>query len=236
MSTVRVKDIILDRISVEIFLGHNAIAVYVALSDHSHTLNYLQLHRALGTIQRHALDAFILSLCKLYEKPDNRYPNFSIPTTIRMLQEDLSCFTNRVYNSARLERFVKANIDSNFSVRTSSDISLLPELILNYFSEQYPRTPPREGNELDLILDALKVLRDKRVAHHEDADLSSFSKTDIAGAQRLLAFAQTYVNLVGYGLFGFTKEAEVGTNKFDPQKSVVWPEMEQIIGLLEQSN
>lgn len=116
------------------------------------------LQPGFGTIQRHALDAFILSLCKRYEKPNHRYPNFSIPTTIHMLQEGLSELTVGVQNGDRLERFAKAHIDPTFTAAAPSDLSRLPALMLNHFSEQCPRTPPREGNELDLTLDALKIL------------------------------------------------------------------------------
>ncbi len=234
MSTENAKNIILDRIRIEIFLGHNAIAVYMALSDHSRALNALPFHNALGIMQQHALDAFILSLCKLYEKPDPRYPNFSIPTTIRMLEEGLSDLTVEIRNGVRLEPFVKKHFEPAFSAATPSDISHLPASMLGYFSEQCPRTPPREGNELDLVLDAIRVLRDKRVAHSEDADLYLLSKTNLDGALRLLAFAQTYVNLVGYGFFGFSKEDEVGADRFEPRKSVVWPELNRMIELLEQ--
>ncbi|HBA85522.1 MAG TPA: hypothetical protein DCZ95_15660 [Verrucomicrobia bacterium] len=235
MSTTQVKDIILDRINVEVFLGHNALGVYIALSDHSSILNALPFRQALGTIQRHALDSFILSLCKLYEKPNQKYPNYSIPTTLALLQEDRFNLADRIQNHVRLEQFIQANVDNSFVVRCSDDMTRIPALLLDHFSEQCPRTPPRDRKELDYILDALKVLRDKRVAHHENADLASLSKANLDGALRLLAFAQTYINLVGYGFFGFSQEAEVNSDGFAPSKSVVWPELNRMIGLLEES-
>lgn len=233
MSILRAKKIILDRISIEVFLGHNAIGAYIALSDRSSTLNALPFRRALGTVQRHALDAFILSLCKLYEKP-NRYPNFSIPTTLALLQENTSGLSAGIQSHVRLEQFIQSHIDSNFAVRGPEEMAHIPTLVLDYFAEQCPQTLAGNGKELDRIFDALKVLRDKRVAHHEDVDLSSLSKTDLDGALRLLAFAQTYVNLVGYGFFGFSQEGEVDVATFDPCRSVVWPELNRLIGLLEQ--
>ena len=236
MSTVKAKDIILDRISVEVFVGHNAIAVYIALSEHSHALNNLPFKQALGTVQRHALDAFVLSLCKLYEKPDKRYPNYSIPTTVALLKETVSDLTVRPQSQAQLENFIQTRIDPTFTVVDQSRIGCIPGIILNHFSKECPRTPPRDENELDHILDALKVLRDKRVAHHEDADLSSLSKTSLDGALCLLAFAQTYVNIVGYGFFGFSQEGEVTADRFEPCKSVVWPELNRMIRLLEQAS
>lgn len=234
MSTPQAKDIILDRIKVEVFIGHNAIGVYIALSDHASTLNSMPFHQALGTIQRHALDAFILSVCKLYEGPSERYPNYSIPTTLELLRGTPSDLAAGIQNHLRLARFIQIRVDDTFAVRGPDDIKRIPGLLLDYFTEQCPRTPPRDGNELDYILGALKVLRDKRVAHHENVDLTSLSKIDLDGALRLLAFAQTYINLVGYGFFGVSQEAEVDAGRFDPSKSAVWPEMNRMIGRLEQ--
>jgi hypothetical protein len=236
MSTTQAKEIILDRISVEVFLGHNAIGVYIALSKHSSALNALPYHQALGTIQRHAFDAFILSLCKLYERPSERYPNYSIPTTLKILRADPCCLAAGIQNSVGLEQFIRTHVDNNFAVRGPDDITRIPSLLLDHFSDHCPRTPPRDGNKLDQTLDALKVLRDKRVAHHEDADLASLSKTDLDGALRLLAFAQTYINLVGSGFFGFSQETEVAVDRFNPNKSVVWPELIRMIGTLEQAS
>jgi hypothetical protein len=232
MSIEKAKDIILDRIPIEISHGHNAIAVYMALSDNSNTLNATPFHNILGTIQQHALDAFILSVCKLYEKPNRRYPNFSIPTTICMLKKGQSELTVKGQKVVVWEPFIKAHIDPNFTAAALTDTSQLPDLILAHFSEKCPRTPLREGNKLDLDLDAVKVLRDKRIAHSEDADLSLLSKTDLDGAKRLLSFAKTYMNLVGFGFFGFSQEGEVRCGDFEPCKSVVWPELNRMIDLL----
>ena len=167
MKLAKAKEIALHRILDEIFVGHNAISVYISLSDHAASLNASHFKDALGSMQRHSLDAFILSLCKIYEKPDNRYPNYSIPTAIVYLQEDMTGLHNGIQNHIKLEQFIQAQIDSNFSVTSATDLERIPRMIVTWFAERCPQTPPREGYELDPVLDALKVLRDKRVAHHE---------------------------------------------------------------------
>ena len=133
-----------------------------------------------------------------------------------------------------LEQFIQEKVSQEFVVRNPNHIRLIPGLVLKYFVEECPRTPPRDGKESDIIFDALKVIRDKRVAHHEDADLSLLSKTDLDGAIQLLTFAQTYVNLVGYGFFGFSPKGIVSVESFAPAKSTLWPELSRMIGLLEQ--
>jgi hypothetical protein len=45
----KVKNIILDQIKMETMHGHNAIAVYIAMSDHSQILNASHFRQALGS-------------------------------------------------------------------------------------------------------------------------------------------------------------------------------------------
>ncbi len=236
MSIQRARKNILEYTTTEIFLGHNAIGVYIAISDHASRLNASSFSQVFGTIQRHAFDAFILSLCKLYERPSQRYPNSSIPTTLELLRKNPSELTSGIQNYVQPERYIQAHIDETFVVSGDDDTKRIPGLILDHFSEHCPQTPPRNGKQLDFILDALKVLRDKRVAHHENTDLSLLTKTNLDGAIRLLAFAQTVVNLVGYGFFGYSRDAEVGVGCFHPQECEVWSSMKELIKGLEKTD
>ena len=238
MSITLVKEIIFDRIRVDVFRGHNALAVYIAIADHSSTLNASPFSQAMGTIQGHALDAFILCMCRLYEKPNQKYPNYSIPTTIALLEDNLSGLSSGIQNYVHFLQFIQTHIDPNFDLYDQDNISDIPTLILNHFSEKCPRTPPRDEKRLDRALDDLKYLRNKYVAHHEReaTDLSSPRGIDIDESRSLLAFAQTYVNLVGYGFFGSSAEGEVDADKFDPNKSVIWPELHRMIGVLKQAS
>jgi len=102
MSAIKAKDVILDQIRNEVIHGHNAIAVYIALSEHAQTLNKSHFRQTIGTMQQHAFDAFILSLCKLYEKSNKRYPNYSIPSTLELLQNDSSALAKGIQNHSIL--------------------------------------------------------------------------------------------------------------------------------------
>lgn len=233
-SQTEVKEILLDHVPNEIATGHNAIAIYISLSEHAEALNKSRCRDCLGSIQRHAFDSFILSLCKLYEKPDKRYPNLSIPTALQELNRQLGSLDISATKSAHLAEFVQQKIDPSFTTSTHNDLKRIPDLIIAHFIDRCPGTPPRKTYELDMIFDALKVLRDKRVAHHEDNNLQGLGKTDLDNAIRLLAFAETVVNVVGYGFFGFSREADIAPERFAPNKSWVWPQMQKIIELVKE--
>jgi hypothetical protein len=229
----KVKEILLRHVPDEISTGHNAIAIYISLSEHAERLNKSRFRDCLGSIQRHAFDSFILSLWKLFEPPNKRYPNFSIPTAIQSLQQQLGALNISAQKCAKLAEFVQSEINSSFSVRSGNDLNKVPGLIIGYFGDRCPQTPPRKTYELDVIFDALRVLRDKRVAHHEDNDLQGLSTTDLDGVKHLLAFAETAVNVVGYGFFGFSQQTTVSPEKFSPNKSWLWPQMQRVIQILE---
>jgi hypothetical protein len=230
----KVKEILLDNVPNEITAAHNAIAIYISLSDHAEHFNKSRFRDCLGSIQRHTFDAFVLSLCKLYEPPRTRYRNFSIPTAIQDLQRQVATLNINPQRGAILEKFIQREIDGSFTICSGSDLNRMPDLIIRYFADHYPHTPPRKGYELDAIFDALKVLRDKRVAHHEDNDLQGLSRTDLDGAIRLLAFADSVVNVLGYGFFGFSQQTIVSPEKFAPSHSWLWPQMQKMIEILKQ--
>jgi hypothetical protein len=229
MSLEKAKEIIFNNLPVEIFLGHNAIGTYIAISEHAEFLNKSRFTHAFGLIQQHAHGAFILSLCKLFEKPNSRFPNLSIPTAICYLREQLASLASLKYDCIKFEKFIQDHIDNTFEMASQSDIERIPSLILRHFDDTCPQTPPREGYVLDHELDAMKVLRDKRVAHPEDCKLDGMSKTDLDGALSLLVYAQTFVNICGYGFFGFSRESVATLDQFEPSRSEAWSQLSKII-------
>ena len=215
----KAKDIASNRIYAEIFRAHNAIALYVAISEHAPILKPSRFSRTLGSVQMHAFDAFTLSICKIFEPAGSQHPNFSIPTALNILKtcanDDAAGF---IYNG-KLDDFIRLTIDPGFPFSTANQERCKRTLLLDYFCEHYPRTPLRDNNDLDAFLDGMKVLRDRRVAHNEDVDISTMTKVDLDGVRKLLAFAQTFVNIVGDGLLGFSTDGGASAEDFDPQRA-----------------
>lgn len=228
MELEKAKDIALNKIPAEISVAHNAVAVYVAISENGDNLNASRFRQTMGAFQQHALAVFVLSICKIYEKHNQR-PNYSIPTAIELLKNNAQGLAAGMQNPWVLTNFIRSKINSSFS---ECDEARIPTFLLDFFSEHCPQTPPRSGYNRDAVLDALKVLRDKRVAHHEATDISSMTRTKLDGALDLLAFAQSFVYLVGYGLFGFAQQGWTCANEFDPRKSWLWPEVNDLIRTL----
>ena len=73
---------------------------------------------------------------------------------------------------------------------------------------------------LDEYLERLKTLRDKQVAHSEDVEADSLSKANWDAVNELIAFAQTFVNLIGFGFFGFSTSGRVNPNDLNLAKEL----------------
>lgn len=226
MPLLRLKNIVFDRIPVEIFIAHEALGIFMAISDKSDVLNTVSHRNIFGIIQRQSLGTFILSLCKLFERASKKYQNFSIPTALEYLYQHLDNVTVTDQSFAKLIEFIRSEIDPTFDVQ---DRNRIPQMVYTHFENLCPRTPLRDGNKLDAILDALKVIRDKRVAHHEDHDLAGLTVTDLDGAIELLCFAQTFVNIIGFGLFGFSMDTITLPENFAPDKTESYNQINSLI-------
>jgi hypothetical protein len=235
MSLEKAQEIVHKRLPVEIMLAHDAIGVYIAISDHAEALRGASVERAFAIIQRHALASLVLSSCSLFEARNTRYPNFSIPTAIFHLRQHQAELAGRIQEPIKLEQFIQQEIEPSFDLYNSGEMARIPGLLLDHFDTTRPQAEGAIG-PLDCVLKALKVLRDKRVAHAEDADIQGMSKTNLDGVSQLLAYAQTFVNLVGYGILGFSTKGVAVPADFQADKSKVWTQMQETINIVEQSS
>ena len=232
MSFTKLKEIVFDRIPIEIFLAHEALGIYMAIAESSDSLNQSKHRHVFGIIQRQAFDAFVLSLCRLFEKPSKKYPNYSIPTVLthfRALGDKDFC----EQIPAKLVEYICTEVDSTLSDLDPPKASAAARMVCSHFEKQCPCTPPRKGQKLDIPLDALKVLRNKRVAHHEDHDLVGLSTTDFEGAIELLCFAQTFVNIVG-DFYGSSMKSISQPVEFTLDKSTSGNQIKKMIQELEK--
>ena len=228
MSVEKLKEIIFERIPGELFLAHEAFGVDMAITECSDLIRSAGQEHVFGIIQRQARDAFVLSLCNLFERQNNRLPNYSIHTALTYFC-GLGNIVVPEQSMVKLEDYICAEIDPSFSWADPVKAEDVPHSIHAHFSEECPRSPLREEKQLDAAFDGIKVLRDKRVAHYEDCDLTELSTTTYENAVELLCFAQTFVNIIGYGFFGFSDQSTAKPAQFSPEKAKGWRQMTKIM-------
>jgi hypothetical protein len=235
VSLEKLKEIVFNRMPVEIYLAHESFGTYAAIGDWHDFLNETEFRTLFGIVQRQALVALVLSQCNLFEKSSNKYPNFSIATALNHFRCILTTSKIKVpsKNMSLIEDFIRREIDPLFDINETCNAECAANLVCTYFEENYPRTPQRPSMKLDNHLEALKVLRAKRIAPLEDSDLQGMATTDSKGIIELLGFAQTFVNIVGYGLFGYNGKTISDQSEFSPESASSGIQMRKLIQSLE---
>lgn len=213
MSISKAKELILEKIPTEVFLAEQAISMYQNVGQYASSLNNSKYRELFGLMQAHAFSSAILSLGNLFERPGQRYPNFSIPTTLDYLKADLDNVPVNEASKIKLAEYLST--DTKEQEYLILNPQKLKRSLLLDLDDKCPRIPPRPGYPLDASFESMKVLRDKRVAHFEDHDLSGLTTTDWNGIQSLVSYCGSFINLVGYGLFGFSLRGWIATNDLD---------------------
>ncbi len=231
MTVYEAKEIIFGKIAPEIFSAKQAISVYQNIGEQSSTLNTSRYREFFGLIQSHAISSFILSLGKLFEKPCQKYPNFSISTVLDCLINNLQDVPVNRGSLVKLASYLSSN------PKEQEILILNPEKIkddlLNDFKDKCPISHARPGYKLDAAYKAVKNLRDKRIAHLENCDLSRFPNPTGNDIEALIAYCESFTNLVGYGLFGFSMKGFVKPNDIDFLNQTGGQILRQIIDQLD---
>ena len=213
VSISKAKELILKKIPSEISLVEQAISMYQNIGQYASSLSISEYRELFGLMQTHAFSAAILSLGNLFERPSQRYPNFSIPTALDYLKTDLDNVPVNVASKMKLAEYLSTDPKEHGYLILNPQ-KLKRSLLLD-LGDKCPRIPSRSGYPLDASFEAVKVLRDKRVAHFEDHDLSGFKTTDWNGVESLVSYCKSFINLVGYGLLGFSLKGWIATNDLD---------------------
>ena len=200
----------------EIYLSEESISIFQNIGKNSSALNNQKYQNLFGIVQNQALSGVVLSLGKLFEKQSSKYPNFSIPTALTYLRND---FDNITINSASILKLIEyISEDEDEQYKLISNHEEIKDIILKRFEEDCPRYPKRDDYPLDSAYVAIKVLRDKRIAHLENHDLQGLERTDWKGINSLIAYCKTFINIVNYGFFGFSTRAIVHESELNLEK------------------
>lgn len=197
----------------EIFLAEQALSIYQNIGESAFRLNNSKHREIFGLIQKQAFSSLILSLGKLFERPNRRYPNYSIPTILNHLRDD---FDNIPVNSASTLKLAEyLTDDSDEQIRLIQDDNKIKDRIMKDFEEKCPQIPCRRDYPLDVTYSAVRVLRDKRVAHTEDHNLDDLDRANWNEIESLLAYCESFINIINYGLFGSSSKGFVAPEELD---------------------
>ena len=136
-------------------------------------------------VQNAAVAAVTLSITKLFENPHAVYPTRSIPAALELIRANADSWTdlNIGPGIADLKRM---GIDTEaLSGLTGAEFV---RAFTNCLKKACP-APGKTNNDLSKPLSALKVRRNKMVAHNQTVDIATLETATWQDAERLLRFA-----------------------------------------------
>ena len=155
-------------------------------------LVFLQTHNfgeLFGTIQGLAINQFVLSVTKLFEKPSTRYPNVSIRSILEFIEKNADRLELQNPKLAR-EGLKVLGLDT--SAFDATDTSAQKNVVIA--RRLRDKIPDVENHA---ALRALKTLRDKKITHPEDIDLATIEKTTWEEGEKLLVLPRGVVGVIG---------------------------------------
>ena len=172
-----------------IFEAEQSLSLVEACGANTKALAAYNFGELFGTIQGFAINQFVLSITQIYEQPNRRYPNLGIQSVLKYVEEQADSLQIRepVLLNCGLKRLgiTPDPLDRSESER-EKNIRLV-ELLRGCI-------PNIQGTP---ALNALKALRNKKIAHPEDINLESIEKTTWEEAEELLVPMRGIIGIVG---------------------------------------
>ncbi len=172
----------------DIFLSRLSYSLLMSSGRNGKKLETTRYRQLFEDLQRVLSDHVILHITKLFEKPKARNEIISVPTTLQLIADNIS-------NLEIIERPLVGQHMHALGIEVAQPWNLtsfqLSQIILTYFKDK-----------LDLLqhsttLEALRLLRDKRIAHRELIDISGSPTTTFIEAFDLIKFAQNFAIVAG---------------------------------------
>lgn len=186
-----INDIFQQGLILQAFQAEKNILIWQYIGDSKVFLESQEknIKQLFSFIQQSAQTNFILSLGKLFDKPNNKYPTRCILSFLKMLDTQSLERIEIIETTNTIKLLKEFNCPEQliFSV-TANDKSLFPKLFASHFNQRYT------GILLQEDIKTLKVMRDKVEAHNEATPSLYF---DFDTAMRLLDFATEVITIFG---------------------------------------
>jgi len=151
-------------------------------------------------------ERFVLAVCRLYDPPSARNEVRSIPAVLALLGEAKADLP--ILNRRALEiRLRHAGVDADLTSLTEAD---LWDHTYDHFSRRCPSAKATTSEALSRALEALKMRRDKRIAHSEHTPDLLFPSVTWEVAQELVSFAEGFLSCYACGFLQYMVSMEDG--------------------------
>ncbi|HEX7082458.1 MAG TPA: hypothetical protein VF329_15725 [Gammaproteobacteria bacterium] len=170
----------------DLLRAEEALQVATTIGSHADAVNASNFRAILISLQSYSVEQFVLAVTRLYDRPHPHYSLRSLPAVLEFVRTNAGALQIRQptwveRGVARLGITISANGDQEHTTIAVADelIKVLP-------------TPKNNA-----ALNALKALRDKRLAHPENIEAEQIPRTTWEPAEALLEPPKQIVGILG---------------------------------------
>jgi hypothetical protein len=171
----------------DISRADEARSIVQAIGDNADAVNASTFSPALVAMQAYAIEQFVLAITRLFEKPSRRFQLRSLPAIVTYAiarEQELPLLEPVIFwSDLKHLGFTIAGSDLVATARQRIGMSALQTMI--------------PSSDRDPSLDALKALRDKRLAHPEHVSAEDIPLTTWEPIEKALATAKLIVGVLG---------------------------------------
>ena len=190
------RNYLMEGIVADLFTAEQTCALLKQIGQNAGPINQANFGALFGPLQSVLTHSYFLSVAKLFERPDRKYPNRSIPSVLQLMErssKDL-LVTQRQVMFKRL-----ASVGMNISLLWEKSDSEITLEVVRYFGESLPSAGLATSCGMSKALHAVVTRRDKVVAHNEMIDHASLPQTTWLEIEQLILYAKGFIDVVGIG-------------------------------------
>ncbi|MFO8010662.1 MAG: hypothetical protein R6U89_07610 [Dehalococcoidia bacterium] len=197
--------------------AEGSIALWKEISSNANAINENGYGQLFGRLQAMLGKHAIITICRLFEPPDDRYELLSLPVVLHHMRFTAEYLTIR-NRELIIDKMVQLGHDA--SQFESIPDPWITQLVRKEFEDRLPDTHGPESNELSNALHKLKLARDKGIVYNELVHESSFivDETDIG---LLLGFAKDFLATIGHGYLDIAYKFDDGKYPLDSEAQTV---------------
>jgi hypothetical protein len=192
------KNYFMEGIVGDLFAAEQTYALLKQIGQNAEAINQANLGALFGSLQLILSSSLFLTVAKLFEKPDKKFPNRSIPSVLQLLKRS----SNELVINHRPAMF-KRLAASGMNVTSLAQLadSEITSAIVQFYTGSLPSAELRVWCEMSKSLRAVVIGRDKVYAHNEMVDRSTLPQTTWAGVEQLMEYAKGFIDAVARTLW-----------------------------------
>jgi hypothetical protein len=188
-----IADIIFQGLVIDLYKAERAIFINKEIGKHALLINKSkpEIRRLFILIQNLTFNEAILSLSRIYDKPDKNYPNRCVLRIFKFLKElgDNAPIANNKEKTLEQLKYLRFNAETVKHLLEDDHIQFAQCLYLD-FETEYIQT------EFQSKLKKLKLIRDKMLAHNEDEKI--IQKFQWEEFDELISFIKKINGIIGW--------------------------------------